>query len=199
MSAIRTKTVKVPWDGVRFPDAKNCNDGRMGKIAETHLQNCGFTVHPGSVIDLVEYQLEVKTRKSSSNAAHTVGTMTHNNILTHTWDMTSFKQKLQSQYRITIDVDMEEVSEAVVVHFGDDIDIQHDLATAYEEAREVLRNYYKEHGTICTDARIKKHKNSPAFLEYKDGNSYAFRITDAAMKKYIMMANRAESMRSLFE
>jgi|LakMenE18May11ns_1017448.scaffolds.fasta_scaffold9872652_4 hypothetical protein len=199
MSAIRAKLLKVNFDHLYFPNAKHCNDGSMGREIENELRRQGFNVRSDSVIDMPDLLLEIKTRKSSSSAAHTVGTMTHTNILANSWDKTSFKQKLQSQYRVIIDVETGKVGKAAVVHFHDDPDLQNELRKAYEDARSILHDHYFQTGTILESCSIKSSKNSPAFLEYKDGNSYAFRITDCGMKRFIQMAGTAPVFNSLFE
>jgi hypothetical protein len=99
----------------------------MGREIENELRRQGFNVRSDSVIDMPDLLLEIKTRKSSSSAAHTVGTMTHTNILANSWDKTSFKQKLQSQYRVIIDVETGKVGKAAVVHFHDEIDFARSL------------------------------------------------------------------------
>lgn len=195
--SIRIKEVKVDFGDLYFPDAKDCNDGSIGRAIEQELIKQGFNVSNG-VIDLPDYNLEVKTRKSSSKSAHTVGTMTHDDILNTPWEETTFKQKLQNQLRVTIDVDSGKVSSQDVIHLEDDEDIQKELKAAYESAQKKLLDHYTQTGEILEESYI-KGKDGEAFFEYKEGNSYAFRITDSGMKRYVNMAKTAPSFNNLFE
>ena len=194
---IRVKTVKADLSQLSFPNAKNCCDGRMGKAVEQELIKQGYNISSG-VIDMPDLQLEIKTRKSSSDAPHTVGTMTHDDILSTDWANTSFKRKLQSQLRVTIDVDTGKVSEQTVIHFKDDPDIENELMRSYEDARNKLRMYHLiSNGDILKDYTI-RGDDRVGFLEYKEGNSYAFRISDRGMKRFIKLANTAPVFNSLF-
>jgi hypothetical protein len=194
---IRVKTLKSDLSQLDFPNAKNCIDGSMGKAVEQELVRQGFKVSSG-VIDLPDLQLEIKTRKSSSDSPHTVGTMTHDDILNTSWKDTSFRQKLQSQFRVTIDTKTGKVSEQVVIHFRDDPDIDRELERSYEDARIKLRIFHTlSNGNILKDYTI-RGDDRLAFLEYKDGSSYAFRIDHRGMKRFINMANTAPVFNSLF-
>jgi hypothetical protein len=194
---IRVKTLKVDLSQLDFPYAKTCVDGSMGKAVEQELVRQGFKVSSG-VIDLPDLQLEIKTRKSSSDSPHTVGTMTHEDIIATEWKDTSFRQKLQSQFRVTIDVETGKVCEQTVIHFRDDPDIDKELEKSYEDARFKLMTYHAvSNGTILKDYVI-RGENRLAFLEYKDGSSYAFRIDHKGMKRFINMANTAPIFNSLF-
>lgn len=194
---VRVKEITADLSRLDFPHAKDCCDGSMGKAVEAELVRQGFTISSG-VIDLPELQLEIKTRKSSSSAPHTVGTMTHHDILNTDWEHTSFRQKLHSQFRVTIDVDTGKVSEQTVIHFHDDPDIDLELKRSYEDARAQLRLYHLINNNDILKHHCIRGDDRLAFLEYKDGNSYAFRITDHGMKCMINMANRAEVLKSLF-
>jgi len=193
---IRVKTVKADLTHLEFPSAKYCNDGRMGIAIENELRNQGYKVTSG-VIDMPDLQLEIKTRKSSSGAPHTVGTMTHDDILNTCWKNTSFRQKLQSQLRITIDDKTGKVSDQSVIHFHDDPDIDHELERSYEVARAKLKEHHALYNDILKSYNI-KGEGRMAFLEYKEGNSYAFRISHLGMKRFINMANTAPQFNSLF-
>lgn len=194
---VRIKEVKADFSDLYFPDAKSCNDGSMGRAIEQSLVKQGFNVSNG-VIDLPDYQLEVKTRKSSSKSPHTVGTMTHDDILNTPWEQTSFKQKLQNQFRVTINVDSGLVSNQDVIHLEDDEDIQKELRASYESAQKKLLDYYTKTGEILQESYI-KGEDGEAFLEYKEGSSYAFRITDSGMKRYINMSKNVGPLNDFFE
>lgn len=193
---IRVKTVKADLSNLNFPNAKDCIDGSMGIAVENELRNQGFKISSG-VIDLPELQLEIKTRKSNSDAPHTVGTMTHADILNTSWKFTTLRQKLQSQFRITIDVKTGKVSEQTVIHFRDDPDIDNELERSYETARSMLKIHHVLHNEILKSYTI-RGQDRVGFLEYREGNSYAFRISDSGMKRFINMANTAPQFNALF-
>ncbi len=176
----KIKSLKVNLSEVPFVDPKNVRDGTNGKILETAMIKQGFPIDKTATVDLPTANVEIKTRKASSKSNHTVGTMTFDDIINTPWDETPFKQKLQQQYRVKIK-DAKTAS-GKMVDFSHEI-IQNDFREAYEICRTQLKLNGK---TLYTGETIKgtqygclEHKPGPS----KNGKSYAFRITDAGMKK----------------
>jgi hypothetical protein len=192
---VRVKEVKVDFSDLYFPNAKECIDGSMGIAIEKAMEEQGFKISKGT-IDIEEYQLEIKTRKKSSSSPHTVGTMTLKDIIDTPWDQTPFKQKLQNQFRVTIDDEIGRVCDQRVVHLSDDPDIQKELEKSYENARTILTERYNATGQIPKGTI--KNSDDIGLLEHRSGSQYAYRITDSGMKRFINMANTAPVFNSLF-
>jgi len=122
---------------------------------------------------------------------HTIGTMTYDDILVTPWDKTPFKQKLQKQYRVTINKDEFEgdINATGKVVDLSNPEIQAKLKEAYERNRMYL---IIQHGII--KGQTIKAGGQYGKLEHKPGRSgtgrsYALRIPDSGMKKLLATAN----------
>ena len=185
----KIKSLKVDLTQVNFKDPKKVNDGTNGKLLEQAMIKQGFQIDTTGTVDLPG--IEVKTRKATTSSYHTVGTMTYDDILKTPWDQTPFKQKLQTQYRVTIKENIFDPSNPVptdiVVDFSHPV-IQEEFKKAYEDCRNQLINQ----GQIIRGQTIKGGQYG--VLEHKPGSngtgkSYALRIPDSGMKKTISTAN----------
>ena len=193
----KIKSLKVNLSNVDFKDPTKVNDGTNGKILEQAMMMQGYPIDQNGTIDLPG--IEVKSRKSTTDAMHTVGTMTYDDIISTPWDQTPFKQKLQTQYRVTIN--KEELTGDVnatgqVVDFSDP-GIQKELEDAYEKNRMylIIQNRIIRGQTITAGGQYGKLEHKPG--PNGTGRSYAFRIPNSGMKKLI---NRATStFNKLFE
>ena len=194
---VKIKSLKVNLDNIDFVDPDQVNDGRNGKILEQEMIRQGYPIDQNGTIDLPG--IEVKSRKSSTDAMHTVGTMTYDDILVTPWDQTPFKKKLQTQYRVTIN--KEECTGGVsatgkIVDLSDP-EIQKELEDAYEKCRAELT----AQGRIYVGQTITAG-GQYGNLEHKPGKkgtckSYALRIPNSGMKKLLAIAN--STFNDLFE
>ena len=180
---LRIKELKVDLTAVPFKHPSKVNDGTNGKILEQAMINQGFPIDRNGIVDLPD--LEVKSRGEKTKSHHTIGTMTYDNIINKSWDQTTFKQKLQKQYRVTIKEDLN--SHAKIVDFSDP-EIQKHLEEAYEDCRSQL----KAQGEIIKGQTISSGQYG--VLEHKpgksgNGKSYALRIPHSGMKKILGTAN----------
>jgi hypothetical protein len=192
---VKLKSLKVNLNDIFFKDPDLVNDGTNGKILESALIKQGFPLNQTGTVDLpgtgIVSGCEIKTRKASTRANHTVGTMTYDDIINTPWDQTSFKEKLQTQYRVTITKDEwtgEVYATDKMVDFSDK-SIQNKLANAYEQNRAAL----KAQGKIQVGQTITAGGQF-GYLEHKPGKngtgkSYAMRIPDSGMKKLIKEAS----------
>jgi hypothetical protein len=194
---VKIKSLKVNLDNIDFVDPDQVNDGRNGKILEQEMMRQGYPIDQNGTIDLPG--IEVKSRKSSTDAMHTVGTMTYDDILVTPWDQTPFKKKLQTQYRVTIN--KEECTGGVsatgkVVDLSDP-EIQKELEDAYEKCRAELiaqgQIYIGQ--TITAGGQYGKLEHKPG--PNGTGKSYALRIPNSGMKKLLTIAN--STFNTLFE
>ena len=195
---VKIKSLKVNLADAGFVDPAKVNDGTNGKILEQIMIKQGFPIDQSGTVDLPG-GIEVKTRKSTTGAMHTVGTMTYDDIIKTPWNQTTFKQKLQKQYRVTIHKN--ELTGQIdtfdkVVDFSDP-EIQKLLEEAYEKNRLylILQNRIIKGQTITVGGQFGKleHKPGPSGT----GKSYAMRIPDSGMKKIIKIANSTAN--TLFE
>ena len=194
---VKIKSLKVNLDNIDFVDPDQVNDGRNGKILEQEMIRQGYPIDQNGTIDLPG--IEVKSRKSSTDAMHTVGTMTYDDIVATPWDQTSFKKKLQTQYRVTINKDEFEGDVSAtgkVVDFSNP-EIQKELEDAYEKCRAELiaQGQIYVGQTITAGGQYGKLEHKPG--PNGTGKSYALRIPNSGMKKLLTMAN--STFNQLFE
>lgn len=194
---VKIKSLKVNLDNIDFVDPDQVNDGRNGKILEQEMMRQGYPIDQNGTIDLPG--IEVKSRKASTDAMHTVGTMTYDDILVTPWDQTPFKKKLQTQYRVTINKDEFEGDVSAtgkVVDFSNP-EIQKELEDAYEKCRAELiaQGQIYVGQTITAGGQYGKLEHKPG--PNGTGKSYALRIPNSGMKKMLTMAN--STFNQLFE
>lgn len=186
---VRVKSLKVDLSKVPFKDPSKVNDGTNGKILEQAMKKQGFPIDSKGTVDLPSIDVEIKTRSNQTNAPHTVGTMTFDDIINTPWDETPFKQKLQKQYRVTI---KEDASAS-----GKVVDLSHPkIQKHFKEAYENCQGRLKAQGTIIVGQTISggqygmlEHKPGPT----KTGKSFAMRIPNSGMKKILGTSGMLEN------
>ena len=195
----KIKSLKVNLSNIDFADPDKVNDGRNGKILEQEMMRQGYPIDRSGTVDMPDIGIEVKSRKSSTDAMHTIGTMTYDEILVTPWDKTPFKQKLQKQYRVTINKDEFEgdINATGKVVDLSNPEIQAKLEEAYEKNRMWLiihQRIIKGH-TVTAGGQFGKleHKPGPSGT----GRSYALRIPNSGMKKLLSIAT--STFDTLFE
>ena len=189
----KIKSLKVNLSEVDFVDPSKVNDGTNGKILEQAMIKQGFPVDTTGIVDLPG--VEVKSRKATTKSMHTVGTMTYDDIINTPWDQIPLKDKLQKQYRVTIDKD--ETTDTInaigkVVDLTDP-EIQERFKEAYEKNRAVLIIQGKIHKgqTITAGGQYGALEHKPG--KSGKGKSYAMRIPNSGMKKVLNIANSTYS------
>ena len=195
----KIKSLKVNLSDIDFADPDKVNDGRNGKILEQEMIRQGYPIDQNGTVDMPGVGIEVKSRKSSTGAMHTIGTMTYDDILVTPWDKTPFKQKLQKQYRVTINKDE---FEGDINATGKVVDLSHpEIQAKLKEAYERNRMYLIiQHGiikgqTVTAGGQYGKLEHKPG--KSGTGRSYALRIPDSGMKKLLATAN--STFEALFE
>ena len=194
----KIKSLKVNLSGAGFVDPAKVNDGTNGKILEQVMIKQGFPVNQSGTVDLPG-GIEIKSRKSTTDSMHTVGTMTYDDIIKTPWNQTPFKQKLQKQYRVTIhknELTGEIDTFDKIVDFSNP-EIQSKLEEAYERNRMVLmiQNRIIKGQTIKAGGQYGKLEHKPG--ANGTGKSYALRIPNSGMKKLITRAT--STYNDLFE
>jgi hypothetical protein len=124
--------------------------------------------------------------------------MTYDNIIATSWDNTTFKEKLQQQWRVIISNN----SVTGGVDASDNMfDFTHTgIQERFEEAYENCRSQLAAQGNIITGQTITSGQYG--VLEHKPsktgkGKSYALRIPNSGMKKVLREAN--STFNDLFE
>jgi hypothetical protein len=174
--SLRVKSIKNGIEaGTSIPFHQD--GGNIGEWVEDQLSNNGHQVSDGNVPDLEDLGVEVKTRKIGSSSKHTIGKMTPKAIARTPYRKSSIFKKIQQQYRVKYDDDLQVVVSSEVFDFRDEF-IQEYIEKAYEAGRaqikEIIKNGH-EFPSYITGTEF-GHFN-------KQKTSYQFRIPDAAMKK----------------
>jgi hypothetical protein len=171
-------SLNIDWSDLVLLNPRKVTDGSNGIAVENYMRSKGFAVNSNSTVDLPNfgtYGVEIKSRGIySTTAPWSIGTMTDSAIINTPWDKTSFKRKMQIQFHVLIGEDISLngiVVDSYIVDFRSS-EIQETLRTAYEHARDNLKN-----GNTGTSAGTRY-----GMLEKRTGNSYAFRITALGMK-----------------
>jgi hypothetical protein len=191
---MKIKKIKVDLSKVQFKDKASRHDYENGKILEDAMIEQGFPIDRTGTVDLPN-GIEVKTRSANTKSNHTIGTMTIDKIIKTPWDETTFKQKLQRQYRVTINDDNHFTGK--VTAKGEFVDlsapeIQCHFEDAYEECRRQLTKQIVTGVAITPRQTISggqygqlEHKPAKKSL----GKSFAWRIPPSGMKKILAKAN----------
>lgn len=174
-SKARVKRLKFPVVGKQVPKQQN---GNVGRFIESELQQHGHIVNKGKGVDLPEEELEVKTRKTESTSAHTIGSMTSENIKSTKWKDTDLKKKCQRQYRVSYSDEESVVKEGQIYDLTDPY-IQEKFEEAYEAGRKLIIE-----GADGNYIRGSKW----GYFEKQTDNSYQYRIPHSSMKTILSAA-----------
>lgn len=185
--SIRVRKLKTGSDTLVLPSQQKGNEGNVGKFYDNYLKEKGFEINSGRGIDLPGLHIENKTRKRSSKAPHTVGTITYDNIINKSYRNSTIFDKLQQQNRMEYDDNFNSVVEESVYDFRR-TEIQDKIEQSYEHGRALLRQQgAPAKGTVVGGPY--------GVFEHKSGNSYAYRIPDSGMRELKNMAkNRFDEL-----
>jgi hypothetical protein len=184
MTKPKVTRLKIPLVGKTVPKQQH---GNVGRKIQRDLISAGHNFNTGKGVDLPEEGLEVKTRKEESTSAHTVGSITVEQIKKNSWDESSLKEKCQNQYRVSYSDTESVIKEAKIYDFTDPY-IQEKLKEGYEEGRKLIQ---KGH----TGDYVRGSKWG--YFERQTKNSYQYRIPHSAMKTILGAADN--NFGSLFE
>jgi len=147
--------------------------GDSGRDAEQKLRNRGYKLSNGAGVDMPVERIEIKTRAKEAVSPHTIATMKVDEYINTPYEQSLVYQKSQQQYRIKTEQDV--VVENKIYDFSNPF-IQADLKSTYETCQAKLQN--GERGNTI-------YGGPWGYLEKKKRtkSSYAFRMSDGAMKK----------------
>ena len=167
-------------------------DGAVGHYIETELIKRGIPIDRTGIVDVPFTGDEVKTRNMASNANHTVGTSTIDEIKNKSYKQSNFKKKLTSQIRIEWSNKFNEVAHADIRDLSSS-EVQNYFEELYETSKKELMDTLSDD----PDRQFGKHESFGNF-EHKGSNSFAFRITSAQMKKALTMARSSTARNNIF-
>jgi homoserine dehydrogenase len=188
-SQARIKKLKITDHliGVKLPTNI---DGHAGRAIENILEGAGLKVNRGLGPDLIDYGIEVKTRKKSATSAQTITSMSVNDIIKTPYKDSNVYKKFQQQLRIKTD-DNNYITEAELFDF-DQTQIQELIETAYENGRMILTQnknigYTPYTGYWGYFEQTKKDRE----------NTYDFRVSNSDMESLERMAK--SNFKHMFE
>lgn len=176
--------------GMKVPKQKN---GNVGHLVEDTMYSDGYPINKQARVDIPDWEVEVKTRTAEATAAHAIGSMTVNDIINTPYQFSPIKDKFQQQFRVTHSDTFREVVSAKIYDFSDTY-IQGLVERDYEAGRAIFTDLQKNGYKY---PKYVRGANTDFYWEKKDCNSYAFRVSDSAMKGYEGMAT--STFNSLFE
>jgi hypothetical protein len=176
--------------GMRVPEQKN---GNVGHLVEDRIYDAGYGVDKQSTVDIPKLKVEIKSRTKEATSAHAIGSMTISDIINTPYNASPIKEKFQQQFRVTHSDTFREVVSAKIYDFSDPY-IQKLIEKGYEAGREIFAKLRQNNEVYPNYVR---GEDTDFYWEKKESNSYAFRLSDSAMKGYEGMAT--STFNSLFE
>jgi hypothetical protein len=167
-----------------------------GYQVQEHLEEQGWKLNHGEGPDLKESGIEIKTRKKSSKSAHTIGSMTIENIVTSSYSDSNVSNKFQKQFRVVYD-DYGQVLNQKVFDFTDPY-IQSEMSKSWELNKEELRKHLNTETKNLP--KYIKHENAIFIWEKKkSGRSYSARLTNGVQQKFESISNTNKTRNELFD
>lgn len=176
--------------GMPVPKQKN---GNIGHLVEDVMADAGYPIDRQATVDLPALKVEVKTRTAEATSAHAIGSMTIDDIINTPYQNSPVKDKFQQQFRVTHSDTFREVTSAKIYDFSDTY-IQGLVERDYEAGRAIFAELQKNNDKY---PKYVRGANTDFYWEKKESNSYAFRVSDSAMKEFEGMAT--STFNSLFE
>lgn len=167
-----------------------------GYQVQEHLEDRGWDLNYGEGPDLESSGIEVKTRKKTSKSAHTIGSMTIENIVKSSYSNSNIFKKFQKQFRVVYDKYGQVLNEKVF-DFTDP-SIQTEMASSWELNKEELRTHLNKETKQLP--KYIKHEDAKFIWERKpNSRSYSARLPDGVQKKYESISNTNKTRSQLFD
>lgn len=186
-----------PLKGHPIPPKSTVYHGAAGNyidhLIKTHLRN---PYHANSVVDLVKFGIEIKSKDIDTNTSWSIGSMTIQDIVNTPYVNSCIYAKMQALLLVTTNHKFESITDTMLVYLDMD-EVQAPLEQTYESLRKQLTvkwNAYqlkvKQHllnGEL--DEAYKPMQFSPwenvkadyGMFEYTAGTSYQFRMSQSQM------------------
>lgn len=186
-----TKLNKGIKKGTQIPVQQKYSDdpGAIGQWMQRQMSNNGYNINTGAGVDLPDFDLEMKTRNINSTSAHTIGSMTVNDIISTSYKDTLICKKSQRQYRVKYDDNTSTVVDEKVYDFSDPY-IQDRIEESYNIARNKIIN--GDRGDYIKGGDY-------GYFEKQTDNSYQYRVSNKAMKNIETMSSNSVTVKKFFE
>ena len=167
--------------------------GNIGHWVEDQLKENGYDINSGSGADLLDYGVEIKSRKIESSSPHTVGTQRIEDIIATPYDQSTIKDKFQQQYRVKYSDERQVVTEESIYDFSMDY-IQDRVREAYECGRKKIA----QNAAQGYHPPYVKGSEWGNFEITESCSSYRFRIPNHSMKKIEKISKNSDQFGKLF-
>lgn len=196
-----------PLRGHIIPPRSMVHHGAVGnyidQLIKTHLRN---PFHANTVVDLIKFGIEIKSKDIDTNTSWSIGSMTIADIVNTPYVNSSIYAKMQALLLVTTNHKFGSITDTMLVYLDMD-EVQVPLEQTYESLRKQLTVKWNAY-----QAKVKAHldkgelaeaykpmvfspwenvKADYGMFEYMSGTSYQFRmsqtqmnfITDTALKQ----------------
>jgi hypothetical protein len=183
--------------GHQFPEHLNKDDdGAYGKYIDSLIKSELRVIDPGNGNpDLSDYDIELKSKKDSSNTNWTIASMTAADIINTDYINSAVYRKLQAL--LTISHDTTKVTDVDLTYLDND-DAQERIADYYENVRQQLTQYVNQNGSNFSDSQ--QFKEFLGVLEYSNnGTNFKFRIRPNRLENMLNMSANVSIRDQFFE
>lgn len=164
--------------GIKVPATIN---GHAGRAVEDILESMGMPINRKHGPDVLQYQLEIKTRDVDATSPQTIADMSLNEILNTPYEQSHVFEKFQQQLRVYIKDQV--IVKATVYDFSHS-HVQRKIKEAYEHGQAQLRN---NPNLIATSSK----GNYYGYFERVSGrSSYSFRMSAS---RYFSMESMSQT------
>jgi hypothetical protein len=170
--------------GKKVPKQYN---GNVGRIIEMWMSALGYKLNSGAGCDLKSIGTDIKSRTIESTSPYSIGSMTRSDIIKLPYESSAICKKFQYHYKVKHSSQSGKIVSAELQDYTAKF-IQEKIKHAYESARELFKN-----GACGTYVR---GENAWGYFEYKDSDSYTFRIPNSNMETLESMSS--SNYRDLF-
>lgn len=148
--------------------------GNIGRHLEQVLADNGHHMSNSRGVDMPDINAELKSRKQGSKSYHSVGAISIDEMIHLPFKQTHLYEKMQTQYRVKYDDDLQVVTSESVYDFSNS-EIQEILEDAYEAGRIEIQDGNRSSYIPC---------GSGIILEKASNSTYQYRISNGTMKKF---------------
>jgi hypothetical protein len=183
--------------GHQFPDNLNKkDDGVYGKYIDNLIKSQLQVIDPGNGNpDLSDYDIELKSKKDTSDANWTIANMTAIDIINTSYINSAVYRKMQALLLIIHDTT--KITKIDLTYLDND-DVQESIEQYYEDVRQQLKNYVIFRGYSFDNSQQFKHRLG--VLEYANiGNNFKFRIKCTGLQKMLNMSASTLTRDQFFE
>lgn len=164
--------------GMHVPPSEN---GHAGRAVENILESMGMPINRKHGPDVLQWQLEIKTRDLDATSPQTIADMTLDEIVATPYEQSHVCEKFQQQLRVYIKDNV--IVKAQVYDFSQD-HVQRKIKDAYENGRAQLT---KNSNLTATSSR---GHYFGYFEKSANKNTYSFRMS---ARNYTGMENMSTS------